>query len=279
MSELFGLTKRVLPEQIKAPVRRLLRRPEIITQEMLTLHRKVAASFDVQPNIHPEDFMYWYFVTNRARFPFVQAAIQHYFEHGAYSSKMLSAVCTSLGYSEKHIKLLEFASGFGRVSRHLKQNSQFDLTACDIHPAAVEFLSSELGINAISSTHTPDHFSASGTFDIIFALSFFTHLPRETFGRWLQALFGALASPGYLIFTTHGLAAHKRMGEPPLSDEGFFFAHQSEQKDLNTSVYGTNVATPDFVIAEIFKHSGAPIVSYKHAYWSGFQDLWIVKRI
>jgi hypothetical protein len=138
---------------------------------------------------------------------------------------MLNATCASLGYSdEKQIKLLEFASGFGRVSRHLKKNSQFDLTACDIHPAAVEFLSREFGIKAISSTHSPDNFSVSETFDITFALSFFTHLPRETFGPWLRALFGTLASPGYLIFTTDGVAAHKQMGEPPLSDDGFFMS-------------------------------------------------------
>jgi cyclopropane fatty-acyl-phospholipid synthase-like methyltransferase len=245
---------------------------------MLALHRDIAASFDVQPHIHAEDFIYWYHVTNAVRFPTVGAAIHFYFENGADSSKKLAAICASLGYSEMQIKLLEFASGFGRVSRHLKQNSQLDVTACDIHPAAVEFLSSELGIKAIPSTHAPDNFSVSEKFDITFALSFFTHVPRETFGQWLRALFGTLASPGYLIFTTHGLASHKMIGEPPLSDDGFFFTPQSEQKDLNTSEYGSNIATPDFVIAEIFKHTGAPIVSYKHAYWGGHQDLWVVKR-
>jgi cyclopropane fatty-acyl-phospholipid synthase-like methyltransferase len=244
---------------------------------MLTLHRNVAASLDVPPNIHAEDFIYW-FILDQA-FPTLDAAIRYYFQGGAESSKKLTAICASLGHSERRIKLLEFASGFGMVSRHLKQNSQLDLTACDIHPAALEFLSSELGIRAISSTHSPDDFSVSEKFDIIFALSFFSHMPRETFGRWLRALFGTLASPGYLIFTTHGLASRQKyFGEPPLSDDGFFFRPQSEQKDLNTSEYGSTVSTPDFVIAEIFKHTGAPIVSYKHAHWWEHQDLWIVKR-
>ena len=59
-SGVYGLAKRVLPGRIKAPIRRLFRRPAIITQEMLALHRDIAASFDVQPHIHAEDFIYWY---------------------------------------------------------------------------------------------------------------------------------------------------------------------------------------------------------------------------
>ncbi|MDG1462796.1 MAG: class I SAM-dependent methyltransferase, partial [Gammaproteobacteria bacterium] len=179
---------------------------------------------------------------------------------------------------DRQVRLFEFAAGFGCVSRHLKNNERFDTIACDIHPKAISFLRDELKMKTFQSAHLPEDFKPGGQHDVIFALSFFSHMPRETFGRWLKSLYDALGGPGYLIFTTHGSASLQNAGNPELSEDGFWFAANSEQDDLDGAEYGTAMSMPDFVISEIYKQTGAPIVMYKYAHWWEHQDLWVVKR-
>lgn len=252
--------------------------PQILTEEMLRTNQAAAQRYRVKSTVHPDDFIYWY-VLNSSCFTSIEAAIMYYFEDGNNSAKLLAAITASLGFAtDRTIKLLEFASGYGCVSRHLKENPQFDLVACDIHPEAVDFLATQIGVEAIQSAHTPEDFAPFTKYDVVFALSFFSHMPRESFGRWLRALYDCLEVPGYLVFTTHGLVSHKNMGEPPLSVDGFWFSPSSEQRDLAAAEYGNTISTPDFVIAELFRQTGAPIVAHKRAHWWRHQDLWIVRR-
>ena len=163
------------------------------------------------------------------------------------------------------------------VSRHLKTNSRLALTSCDIHDEALVFLKDELGIDTLASDKVPEKFAPADKFDIVFVLSLFSHLPRATFGRWLRSLFSTLKSPGYMVFTTHGTATYN-LKAIPIPSDGFLFLPHSEQKDIEPDDYGTTITTPDFVIGEIYRQVGAPIVAYKHAHWWGHQDLWVVKR-
>ncbi len=86
---------------------------------------------------------------------------------------------------------------------------------------------------------------------------------------------------GYLIFTTHGLKSCENLEITPadVPSDGFWFSAHSEQDDLDTAEYGCTLATPDFVIPEIYRQTGgAPIVIYKFGHWWEHQDLYVVKR-
>jgi hypothetical protein len=153
------------------------------------------------------------------------------------------------------------------------------VVSCDIHPDAVAFLGRELGVTSLLSTHVPEEFTATREYDVVFALSFFSHLPRATWGRWLKALFGSLSAPGHLVFTTHGTRQCEALGIPAAGlTDGFWYSPQSEQASLDTSEYGSTITLPEFVIGEIYRQTGAPIVRYEHAGWWETQDVWIVKR-
>jgi hypothetical protein len=246
---------------------------------MLCLNQSTAEKQGVVAMVHPQDFVYWFLCTH-PDFT-TETAIGHYFQDGARSASKLMDIISALGYEKyQSVKLLEFASGYGCVSRHLKKYSQLDLVSCDIHPEAINFLANQIGVKALASAHKPEQFSPSEKYDVVFALSFFTHMPRVSFGRWLRTLFNALNVPGYLVFTTHGLKTCPSYGLKPddLPADGFWFAPLSEQKDLDAAEYGATLTTPDFVIGEIYRQTGAPIVAFKHGEWWGHQDLWIVKR-
>ena len=109
---------------------------------------------------------------------------------------------------------------------------------------------------------------------------FFSHMPKSSFGRWVRALYGCLKSPGYLLFTTHGQKSCSMQSITPddIPADGFWFRAASEQHDLDTAEYGTSITTPDFVIGEIYRQTGARIVAYRQAGWWEHQDLYVLKR-
>ena len=249
------------------------------TEEMLHYNRVAADGQGVEPAVHRQDFIYW-FCCNHPK-QTLETAANYYFQDGERSAAKLADLVAALGYEkDRPVKLLEFAAGYGCVSRHLKKNSQLDLVSCDIHPEAIDFLANRIGVKTLMSVHVPEQFSPPEKYDIVFALSFFSHMPKTSFGRWIRALFDALSVPGYLIFTTHGLKSCDCFGITPndIPADGFLFVSQSEQNDLDTAEYGSALATPDFVTAEIYRQTGAPIVAYKHGEWWTHQDLWVIKR-
>ena len=117
---------------------------------------------------------------------------------------------------------LEFASGYGCVTRHLiKEFVDARITACDIHDQALKFISEQLQLPIVRSSHNPEAFQTGRQFDAVFAISFFSHMPKTTWPLWLKALAQQVLQGGVLIFTTHGQAS--LLGAPGISldDEGF----------------------------------------------------------
>jgi hypothetical protein len=247
---------------------------------MLTLNQAAAEAHGVDPVVHPKDFISC-FCAAHPRIP-LDYGINYYFRTGGESAAKLAGILDEVGYGkDQTVKLLEFASGSGCVSRHLKKNGRFDLVSCDIHPKALAFLTNDLGVKTVPSAPVPEQFSPPERSDVVFALSFFSHMPKSTFGRWIRSLYAAVKVPGYLIFTTHGIQSGIDGGwclPDQIPADGFWFSAQSEPKDLETVGYGLSLTTPDYVIPEIHRQAGAPIAIYRFADWWKHQDLWVLKR-
>lgn len=281
----YDAVRRLVSRGLKSGPRKVLkrilrpRRANALTGEMLRLNAAAGLSQDVNPTIHPGDFMYWY-CCHHPSFSLEQA-IGYYFWDGGRSAQKLANILGELAVSQSPpVKLLEFASGYGCVTRHINKNPNYDVVSCDIHPQAVEFLRRQLNSKAIQSVNTPEEFAPGDRFDVVFALSFFSHMPKRSFGRWLKALYNSLAASGHLIFTTHGLKSCEGLGITPkdIPADGFWFSAQSEQRDLDTAVYGSAPCTPEHVVSEINRLPGASIAMYKHAHWWEHQDLFVVTR-
>src|SRR5262249_34695108 len=147
---------------------------DVLTQEILRLNRAAAEREGVVALVHPRDYIYLYFIKHglEGGQP-LSGPINYYFEDGGRSAAKLAGIVASLGYdTERNVKLLEFASGYGCVSRHLKKLPQFDLVSCDIHPEAIEFLRNQVGVKAILSAHMPEQFAPPEKYDVVFALPF-----------------------------------------------------------------------------------------------------------
>jgi hypothetical protein len=258
---------------------------ELLNEELNiieTLRPDIEASADVwgvKADIHPQDFIFHFLIDNSV-FESKQAAVKYYFDDGANSAEKLRELLERhCDIGEQPFKMLEFASGYGCVSRHILQKiPTCELTACDIHAEAIQFLEQTLGIDAIPSTSQPEDLPTHNQYDVVFALSFFSHMPKVTFGRWLSKLIELIEDGGFLLFTTHGLATAPHMPDTKFDAEGYYFVSSSEQKDLDTAEYGTSVIKPAYVFSKIFEIEGSEILYFKEAAWWGHQDLYILRK-
>jgi hypothetical protein len=178
------------------------------------------------------------------------------------------------------LDVFEFASGYGCVSRHLNvMSKKYKICACDIHPQAVDFLRDKLGVDSILSERIPERLSLDRKFPIVFALSFFSHMPDATWGRWMAKLTSLLSDGGILVFTTHGAkTARNLLPGIVVSEDGYWFSPTSEQKDLSTEEYGTTVVMPKYVLSGIERSRGAHMIFFQEGLWWGHQDAYIVQK-
>jgi SAM-dependent methyltransferase len=242
---------------------------------------KEAEKYKINTTIHSQDMILDYLV-NHPQFRTKDEAISYYFDDGFKSAQQLRNILKDIcGFQDQNqISLFEFASGFGCVTRHLKNTIPNCVPiACDIHPEAIRFSREVLGIEAILSESSPEELKLDRQFDVVFALSFFSHMPKSSFTRWLTKLVSLVKPGGYLIFTTHGLMSKQFIINCHYDEDGFYFCSESEQKDISTAEYGTACVTPQYVFSQIFT---IPEVSPKYffeGYWWKHQDVFVIRRI
>jgi len=239
--------------------------------------------------VNPEDFIFRYLIDNKA-FDNIEDAVAYYFDDGACSAEKLRNLLLDVcGWHGEAIDILEFASGYGCVTRHFENVlPEVALTSCDIHYKAVQFIAMELNVHAVLSSSVPEnlnpvdttwHWNMPDKYDVVFALSFFSHMPKTTWTRWFNALLSRVKMGGFLIFTTHGLLSGKFLGSPEVDQDGFWFLQSSEQKDLDTLEYGLTLTNPLFVFEEAAKNPKGHIICFRQGYWWNHQDLYIVERV
>jgi SAM-dependent methyltransferase len=143
-------------------------------------------------------------------------------------------------------KLLDFASGYGRVTRFMLRDLPPErVWVSDVVAAAVEFQRRQLGVRGFVSTARPEELVCDERFDCILVSSLFTHLPEGTFAPWLRRLWELLAPGGVLAFSVHdaGLLPSGRQ----LPAGGLLFAPSSESRALPGADYGSTWVSESFV--------------------------------
>ncbi|MFL6231783.1 MAG: class I SAM-dependent methyltransferase [Thermoanaerobaculia bacterium] len=206
-----------------------------------------------------------------------EQALFRYFRSGAsIADSLLQVLRWRFGSPGKITKLLDFASGYGRVTRFLVREIPAErIWAADIYAEGVRFQEETFGAHGIVSTTRPEDFSCAERFDAILVTSLFTHLPEERFISWLRVLLGLLAPGGILAFSTHSprvLPAGMIMSEP-----GIHFQATSESSSLDKNDYGSTWVTAEFVRTALDR-AGSPEASLHRIERAlcNFQDLYLV---
>jgi SAM-dependent methyltransferase len=174
-------------------------------------------------------------------------------------------------------RILDFASGYGRVTRHIVTDvSPEEVWVSDIYAAGVAFQERCLGVHGVVSTTQPESFACAQTFDAILVSSLFTHLPEARFLGWLRRLGSLVAPGGLLLFSVHDLSIRREEAGGPA--EGIVFEEVSESTSLEIQEYGTSWVGERFVRDAVETAIGpCPVLRIPRGLAS-FQDLYVVVK-
>ena len=130
------------------------------------------------------------------------AARAEYLEQGARSLAAIESLLPD-GWSWSEKTVLDFGCGAGRVLRHLAERApEAELWGSDIDPGCIAWNDEQLSppVRFVLNEELPPLPLPSEKFDLVYALSVFTHLSTHWAG-WLCDLRRVLAPGGLLIAT------------------------------------------------------------------------------
>jgi hypothetical protein len=171
--------------------------------------------------------------------------------------------------------LLDFAAGYGRVTRHMARSLGPErVWISEIDPGAVEFQTATLGVHGILSTTDPEAFDPGRKLSCITVSSLFTHLPDARFRQWLEKLLSLVEDGGLLAFSVHDMT----IAPEPDPGGGILFHPSSESGSLSTAEYGSTWVTEEYVRACLAQLAPGLSVHRIPRGLASFQDLYIVTK-
>jgi SAM-dependent methyltransferase len=225
--------------------------------------------------VHPSDEMYRFELDAPMRTP-ETAAVRYFSTARSIFRAVSDVVAWRFGVFGRVRAFLDFASGYGRATRFFARViDPGRMTVAEIDPGAVRFQKDTFGVRGVVSGTDPDSLSLSGSFDMVLAVSFFSHLPAQRFETWLAKLSSLVAGGGILVFSTHGPELLPEGETMPHS--GLLFRPESETTRLEGSEYGTSWVTADYVRSAAARASGQA-----SRLWAfprglcGYQDLFVL---
>lgn len=221
--------------------------------------------------------------------------------HAAYLRSGLSHVAVldsviraRFGSWDRLGALLDFASGYGRDTRFMVELLEPDrIWVSDTKARAVQFQQEHFGVHGVVSVPRPEAVAFDRRFDCVIAISLFTHLPRDTFERWLGQLWNLVEPTGILMFTVHdaGRAGQPRRNRAPAiiagdgdtGDEDFLFVPHDESPwvtadpGLGEPAFGATFVSEAFVRTLLERMGIDGSRRFPRAI-DDYQDLWVVPK-
>jgi SAM-dependent methyltransferase len=202
--------------------------------------------------IHPDDQMLLHSLRHHGD---AQVALSQYYNVALQQYNAARQILHGMFAPGERIGILDFACGYGRLLRFLSlMTPPSEIHASDIQPDAVAFVTQQFGVHGVPSHSEPERFEPGHRFDFIWVASLFSHLPEHLFHRWLAQLLSLLTPRGVLC-----LSVHDECLLPPnlsLPPEGIFYSPNSENRDLDPSIYGTTYVGEAFVRRAIARATG-----------------------
>ncbi|MBS3745086.1 MAG: class I SAM-dependent methyltransferase [Wenzhouxiangellaceae bacterium] len=236
--------------------------------ERLEDPKRYGAWMRINGTIHPEDDIFRFIAREPA---YTLNPVRDYLSDGWRTLSETMQVLELLDRPlMKMSSVLEFASGYGRFTRHLARALPGRVTCSDVLPGSTEFVREQFGVEAFESCFDPATLEFPERYDLVFVLSLFTHLPVPVWDAWLRALGGALKPGGVLLFSVHSEALAREELGVKLNDEGYCYLPHSESPSLDPEHYGTTLTTRRLVEDRVRAALGAePALYQPGAFWVG----------
>jgi 2-polyprenyl-3-methyl-5-hydroxy-6-metoxy-1,4-benzoquinol methylase len=121
---------------------------------------------------------------------------------GRASAAALRAAAIERGFDfdDPSISILDFGCGCGRTSRHWQR----PIHGTDIRNELVVWCQEHLPGNYTVNDPEPPTLYSNSAFDVVYAVSVFTHLTVDRQRQWLAEFARVIRPGGLLLLTTHG---------------------------------------------------------------------------
>jgi len=184
--------------------------------------------------------------------------------------------------------ILDWGCGSGRVLRYVADVAATDVTGIDIDPQAIEWCQQAFPHYKFMAVNPqPPTPIATGTFDLIYAISVLTHLRENDHLKWLEELNRISKPNAVILLTTFGDVAWWRGRLPwkgfatwKIHNAGFFNAGQNrdlDEIDIGDRDYYRNVfMSHDYIARNWSKYFD--IVDIVPGAIGNLQDLCILQR-
>ena len=237
-----------------------------------------SAPGDVSRTIHPADEM---FKTAKISLPELGKASAYYFSSGALVASKVEQYLRSVAFDPARMSLLDFACGYGRVTRHFAKVFQ-EIVCSDLDPDMLRFVEEITGAAGFLSNVELEKVNwPARRFDVVFSFSLFTHLNPAIWEPWFWAL-SEMVEPGGLMFiSTRGVEFAKRTGEPVQDGERVRFTEKNETAGrLDKAIYGQTTLAREFVDDVLAKHPGrmARLAYFQGGEFDSYQDMHVLTR-
>lgn len=184
-------------------------------------------------------------------------------------------------------RALEIGCGYGRIVRELSRRLPGErIAVCDVIDEGARFTAAEFGATKVPVMEQAA-VKPSGTYDLIYLLSVYTHLPRDFVVSNLRDVARALKPGGVAVFTIHGQGSAETaeryeqywLDKPGLlsamAQDGYYYARYP----YYTDEYGLTWFTKDAV--ERLVAEAAPdleLVSYRPMQLDAHQDVFVYRK-
>jgi len=221
--------------------------------------------------------------------------LPHYFQTGADALRIIVAALVG-GLRPPPRSILDFPSGSGRVTRHLRAFfPDAAVTACDLYPYHVDFCRDVLGAHGVLSREHLRCVDFGDQFDVIFCGSLLTHLPEPTFCEGIDLLARSLAPNGIAVVTLQGrhseyIQHHKwkyledrlfAVAETAVRETGFGYVdyqHDFKAKFDQQASYGITLVRPHWALRRLEARTDLRVLSYTERDWDDHQDVLVFGR-
>lgn len=123
------------------------------------------------------------------------------------SSNILDAAA-SVGGFQQGMRILEFGCGVGRIVMPLYYRHKLPTDCCDVSPWCIGFIKRQVpGANPVKTENLPPLPYQNATFDFVYSVSVWTHLPLDLQWPWLREINRILKPGGYALISTSGFRA------------------------------------------------------------------------
>ena len=136
---------------------------------------------------------------------------------GRRITETIQAQLEALGIGQG-ARVLDFGAGLGRVAMPLHEATGLPTDACDVNGAAMNYLAGQLPDVACETTSfAPGLPYTDDTFDAVYAIAVWTHLPEDMGQAWLQEIKRILKPNGVALISTSGRRVYKLRAEAGLA--------------------------------------------------------------